>query len=110
LRKFSLFDKALKVRQARSNGNLTTIGQVAEIVTMVILGKVLISLGWKWTMIVGIAGHAARFAAFSFFGNEDHQWIIIAVQVVLLQAAQRQAISPRSDRCYASLRPRSCFS
>jgi MFS family permease len=61
---------------------ITTIGQVAEIVTMVILGKVLISLGWKWTMIVGIAGHAARFAAFSLFGNEDHQWIIIAVQVL----------------------------
>ncbi len=61
---------------------VTTIGQIAEIVTMVVLGKVLIRLGWKWTMIVGIAGHAARFAVFSFLGNEQYQWIIIAVQVL----------------------------
>jgi len=61
---------------------ITTIGQVAEIVTMVVLGKVLIRLGWKWTMIVGIAGHAARFATFSLFGTEQYQWIIIAVQVL----------------------------
>ena len=61
---------------------ITTIGQIAEIVTMVVLGKVLIRLGWKWTMIVGIAGHAARFAVFSFLGSEQYQWIIIAVQVL----------------------------
>lgn len=61
---------------------VTTIGQVAEIVTMVLLGSVLVKLGWKWTMIIGILGHAARFAAFSFFGNENWQWLIIAVQVL----------------------------
>src|SRR5439155_12826555 len=26
-------------------------------------------LGWKWTMILGILGHAARFAVFAFLPN-----------------------------------------
>ena len=71
---------------AKIPGNLsmlvTVIGQVAEIFTMLILGKVLVKLGWKWTMILGIAGHAARFACFAFFGNPEWQWLIIAVQVL----------------------------
>lgn len=43
-----------------------SIGQIAEIVTMFFLGFVLKSLGWRATMIVGILGHAARFAVFAF--------------------------------------------
>ncbi len=53
-----------------------SIGQVAEIVTMFILGFVLIRLGWKTTMIIGILGHAARFLAFAFFPDSiptDHR-------------------------------------
>jgi nucleoside transporter len=61
---------------------ITTIGQVAEIVTMLILGAVLKKIGWKWTMILGILGHAARFAVFAFFDKPEHQAIIIAVQVL----------------------------
>ncbi len=61
---------------------ITTIGQVAEIVTMVILGAVLKKLGWKWTMIIGILGHAARFAVFAFFDKPEDKGIIIAVQVL----------------------------
>ncbi|MCI0744114.1 MAG: MFS transporter, partial [Verrucomicrobia subdivision 3 bacterium] len=61
---------------------VTTIGQVAEIVTMVILGAVLKRIGWKWTMIIGILGHAARFAVFAFFNKPEHQTLIIAVQVL----------------------------
>jgi len=57
-----------------------SIGQVAEIVTMFILGAVLIRLGWKATMIVGILGHAARFLAFAFF--PDSVPTIIAVQLL----------------------------
>ncbi len=44
-----------------------SIGQVAEMATMFVLGSVLARLGWKWTMIVGIFGHLARFAVFAFF-------------------------------------------
>jgi nucleoside transporter len=61
---------------------ITTIGQVAEIVTMLILGTVLKKIGWKWTMLLGILGHAARFAVFAFFDKPEHQAIIIAVQVL----------------------------
>jgi len=57
-----------------------SIGQVAEIVTMAILGYVLKSLGWRTTMILGILGHAARFAVFAFF--QDSRELIIAVNVL----------------------------
>ena len=65
-------------------GNLSmivlSIGQVAEIVTMFILGSVLVKLGWKATMIVGILGHGARFLVFAFFA--DSVPTIIAVQLL----------------------------
>jgi len=61
---------------------VTTIGQVAEIVTMVVLGTVLKKIGWKWTMILGILGHTLRFLVFAFFGQPEHQSIIILVQVL----------------------------
>lgn len=57
-----------------------SIGQVAEILTMIALGKVLAKLGWRTTMILGILGHAARFAVFAFF-PQSHSFII-AVQVL----------------------------
>jgi MFS family permease len=65
-------------------GNLSmvvlSLGQLAEIVTMVVLGAVLVRLGWKVTMIVGILGHAARFAVFALFA--DSMPVIIAVQLL----------------------------
>ena len=33
-------------------------------------------------MILGIAGHAARYSVFAFFGTEDWQWLIIVIQVL----------------------------
>jgi nucleoside transporter len=57
-----------------------SIGQIAEISTMAILGITLKKLGWRATMVVGICGHAARFAVFAFF--PQHQWLIIAVNVL----------------------------
>ncbi|MFM1996737.1 MAG: putative nucleoside transporter YegT [Planctomycetota bacterium] len=57
-----------------------SIGQVAEILTMAVLGAVLARLGWKTTMILGILGHAARFAVFAFM--PQNQAMIIAVQVL----------------------------
>jgi nucleoside transporter len=65
-------------------GNLSmvvlSLGQLAEIATMVILGPVLVRLGWKLTMIIGVLGHAARFAVFAFFA--DSAPVIIAVQLL----------------------------
>jgi nucleoside transporter len=61
---------------------VSSIGQVAEILTMVVLGSVLAKLGWKTTLIIGIVGHAIRFGIFAFFGTPDHAWLIIAIQVL----------------------------
>lgn len=44
-----------------------SIGQIAEILTMAVLGYCLSKMGWKVTLIVGILGHAVRFAVFAFF-------------------------------------------
>ncbi len=57
-----------------------TIGQVAEILTMLILGVTLKKLGWRRTMIIGILGHAARFAVYAYFPQSPGA--IIAVQIL----------------------------
>lgn len=61
---------------------VTTIGQVAEIVTMLVLGAVLKRLGWKLTMLLGILGHLVRFLVFAFFTQPEHMGLIIGVQVL----------------------------
>jgi nucleoside transporter len=65
-------------------GNLSmavlSLGQLAEIAAMLMLGRVLMRLGWKWTMIVGIGGHGARFLVFAFL--PDLPGVIIAVQLL----------------------------
>jgi nucleoside transporter len=45
---------------------IMSIGQIAEIGTMAVLGIFLTRMGWKTTMIIGILGHAVRFAIFAF--------------------------------------------
>jgi nucleoside transporter len=45
---------------------IMSVGQIAEIGTMAVLGFVLKSLGWRTTMIIGILGHAVRFTVFAF--------------------------------------------
>ena len=57
-----------------------SIGQVAEILTMLILGVTLKALGWRTTMVIGILGHAIRFAVFAFFP----EWTGLIVAVNLL--------------------------
>jgi MFS family permease len=57
-----------------------SIGQVAEISTMAILGITLKRLGWRTTMILGILGHAARFAVFAFF--PQYKAAIVLINVV----------------------------
>jgi len=57
-----------------------SIGQVAEMSTMFILGATLKRLGWRTTMIVGICGHVVRFALYAFFPQQ--QAVIILVQIL----------------------------
>ncbi len=57
-----------------------SLGQVSEILTMVVLGMVLKRLGWRLTMLIGILGHAARFAVYAFFPSQP--WMIVTIQVL----------------------------
>jgi len=57
-----------------------SIGQVMEILTMLVLGATLKRLGWRTTMVVGILGHAARFLVYAFFPASAAT--IIAVQML----------------------------
>lgn len=57
-----------------------SIGQVMEILTMLILGVTLKKLGWRVTMILGILGHTARFAIYAFFPQSPA--LIVLVQLV----------------------------
>ncbi|HAB16010.1 MAG TPA: MFS transporter, partial [Verrucomicrobiales bacterium] len=58
---------------------IMSIGQVAEILTMFILGATLKTLGWRTTMIIGILGHAARFAVYAFMPHSAAAIIVIQV-------------------------------
>jgi MFS family permease len=60
-------------------GPVMKIGQLAEIVTMLFLGYVLKNLGWRWTMVVGVLGHAARFAVFAYYPQKEAAILINAV-------------------------------
>jgi MFS family permease len=54
-----------------------SLGQVAEMLTMFILGATLKRLGWRVTMVIGILGHAARFTVYAFWPE--------AVPVIVVQ-------------------------
>jgi nucleoside transporter len=56
-----------------------SIGQVAEILTMAVLGWFLAKLGWRSTLVLGILGHAARFAVFALAPQVPEAIIVIQV-------------------------------
>jgi nucleoside transporter len=66
--------------EARWIAPIMSIGQVAEIFTMFVLGITLKKLGWRITMIVGILGHAVRFAVYAYV--PDSAGLIILIQVL----------------------------
>ncbi len=57
-----------------------SIGQVAEILTMFVLGATLKRLGWRATMFLGIVAYPLRFAAWAFF--PQHRDLIIVIQAL----------------------------
>ena len=57
-----------------------SIGQIAEILTMLVLGTVLKKLGWRWTLVVGVLGHAAHFYVFANLA--EHAWLVVLVNVL----------------------------
>lgn len=56
-----------------------SVGQIAEIGTMAFLAPVLATLGWRKTMVIGILGHAVRFAVFALVPNP---YCAVAVNVL----------------------------
>ena len=56
-----------------------SLGQIAEIGTMAFLGYFLKRLGWRYTMVIGILGHAVRFTVFAFAPQ-----VVPAILVILL--------------------------
>ena len=59
---------------------IMSIGQIAEILTMLFLGTMLKHLGWKWTMVIGILGHVVRFALYAMAPQSPV--LIILVQIL----------------------------
>ena len=57
-----------------------SIGQIAEILTMFVLGATLKKLGWRTTMVLGVLGHAVRFGVWAFLPSA--QGLIIFIQVM----------------------------
>lgn len=65
-----------------------TVGQLAEIGTMALLGIVLARFGWRWTMAIGVFGHAARFLVWAAISasadslGDAAPWAAVAINVV----------------------------
>jgi MFS family permease len=57
-----------------------SLSQISEIVTMAVLGMVLKNLGWRGTMVIGILGHAARFATYALLPSMT--WLIVFIQAI----------------------------
>ncbi len=57
-----------------------SIGQIAELFTMFVLGATLKRLGWRTTMILGIIAYPIRFAVWAFLANNKE--LIILVQAL----------------------------
>ena len=56
-----------------------SVGQIAEIGTMAFLGFVLKTFGWRTTMIIGVLGHAARFAVFALVQHNPYAAVTVNV-------------------------------
>ena len=56
-----------------------SVGQIAEIASMAVLGAALARLGWQWTMTLGVLAHAVRFFVFAI---GDPLWLMVAINAV----------------------------
>ena len=56
-----------------------SVGQIAEILTMLVLGVTLKTLGWRKTMIFGILGHAVRFAVYAFMPQNASAIVLVQI-------------------------------
>jgi len=74
-------DKFLQYVGIPSNWTMPvmSIGQIAEVGTLAVLGYCLKKMGWKLTMIIGILGHTVRFGVFAL---APLPWLAVTVNVL----------------------------
>ncbi len=60
-------------------GPVMSIGQLAEIIVLGLLGIILASLGYRWTLFLGCFAYAARFAVFATATEETHGLVMAAM-------------------------------
>jgi MFS family permease len=58
-----------------------SLGQLAEIGAMAVLGLALKRLGWRKTMMLGIAGQVVRYSIYAL-GSRDLVWLVVASNLV----------------------------
>lgn len=61
---------------------IMSIGQVAEIGTMAVLGYALKRLGWRKTMTIGIAAQVVRFGLYSLTASKGLVWMVILSNLI----------------------------
>jgi hypothetical protein len=64
---------------------ISSIGQVAEVAVMTILGLMISRLGFKWTMAIGMAAYATRFVLLAFVGS---YWVPFTLNISTACLAQ----------------------
>ncbi|HEY1684157.1 MAG TPA: MFS transporter [Tepidisphaeraceae bacterium] len=74
------FIRALGFAQSHV-GPILSIGQISEIFFLAILGFLLASLGYKWTLVLGAFAYAARFALFAI-ATPETRWIVLAANAL----------------------------
>jgi len=77
-----------------------SIGQVAEILTMFVLGWTLHKIGWKATMIVGVLGHTIRFLVYAFLPEQTSLMILVQVIHGICYAFYFATVYIYIDKCF----------
>jgi len=60
-------------------GPVMSIGQFAEIIVLGLLGVILTTLGYRWTLMLGCLAYAVRFAMFGAATPETHSMVLVAM-------------------------------
>jgi nucleoside transporter len=74
----SPFLEAIGFKSAHT-GPVMSIGQFAEILVLGLLGVILATLGYRWTLVLGALAFAVRFAIFAVAAEETKSIVLVAM-------------------------------